>query len=113
MWLRMEQLVFTVASLSLTKLHEIDILSDDLKRVGIKIDDVCSKGATWSETELGCDNLTLIDWLGRVCAKKTDLEHQEADDRKAKALRIELNSKGQKLKWTKIDHDGWSEFLAQ
>ena len=57
----MEQLVFTAATASLAKLHEIKILSNDLRRVGIKIDDVRAKGATWSEDELGYDNLTLID----------------------------------------------------
>ena len=58
---RMEQLVFTAATASLAKLHEINILSNDLRRVGIKIDDVPAKGATWSEDELGYDKLTLID----------------------------------------------------
>ena len=104
--------MFTATTTSLTKLHEIKILSDDLKKVGNTIDDVHSKGATWLQDELGCDNLTLIDWRGRVCAKKTFLEHQDAEVNKAKALRIELNSKGQKLKWAKIDYDLWPEFLA-
>ena len=33
----------------------------------------------------------------------TLLKHHDAEDKKTKALRIELNSKGQKLKWAKID----------
>ena len=57
---RMEQLVFTPATASLAKLYEINILSDDLRRVRVKIDDVRAKGATWSIDKLGCDNLTLL-----------------------------------------------------
>ena len=112
MMARLNTMILDPATDFVPSLSHVCIVQEDLRKIMTSIDSCLHKGAVWNAATFGCTREDLVTWRSRVNETKVDLDHKEAERRKAAESRVDINCKGKTADWPKIiNQDTWPLFL--